>query len=199
MKRKIIFTIYIIFLIALFVFSYPICQAYIRNYNAGNSLYEDGEYEEAIEKYKKALNSFVPKKQDCKIRINYALAICETISVNEKDEISIQNAIEEYESAVEILEVKDCDFHNDDAKQLKSDILDEIDRLKNLLKKNNSKDEEEDPEEKEEEPKEEKKENSKTIEQKIQQVKEEATKAQRDTEAQFKNYEYDYDRVEKNW
>ena len=74
-------------------------QRYVANYNYGNILYQNGEYEEAIEEYKKALKGNPPKSKECNIRINYALAICKTVQVDENDQNSIQNAIKEYENA----------------------------------------------------------------------------------------------------
>ena len=77
-------------------------QKYIANYNYGNVLYNKGEYEEAIKEYEEALNSIIPENKECKIRINYALAICKTIQVDEKDSNSIKNAIETNEKAIDI-------------------------------------------------------------------------------------------------
>ena len=91
---------------ALTFFNFP--ERYIANYNYGNILYQNGEYEKAIEEYKKSLKGFIPKNKECNIRINYALAICKTVSVNEKDQSSINNAIQKYESAIEILTQKGC-------------------------------------------------------------------------------------------
>ena len=114
-------------------------QSYIAHYNYGNVLYNNGEYESAIDEYKKALKGIVPTLKECSIRINYTLAICKTVQVDEKDEASIRNAIEKYESAINILTEDGCANKNDSnghskvAEQLKRDIQKEIDRLKKLL------------------------------------------------------------------
>lgn len=172
-------------------------QPYIANYNYGNVLYKNGEYEQAIEKYKKALKGIVPKDKECNIRINYALAICKTVSVNEKDQNSINKAIEKYESAIQILTEKGCadkddnNGHNKKAEQLKEDIQKEIDRLKNLQEHDSNGNKDNDEENKTEE-------NVDTIEEKIQKVKEDATKDQRQTENDYKNFgNFDYNRTKK--
>lgn len=176
-------------------------ESYIANYNYANILYQKGQYEQAIEEYEKSLKGIVPKNKECNIRINYSLAICKTVSVNEKDQSSISNAIEKYESSIEILTKKDCagkdnnNGHNQKAEKLKEDIQIEIDRLKKLQNSNNDKNDNN----------EEKKQNNKqedidTIEVEIQDIKESATRKQREIEGQYKNYgNFDYNRVEKNW
>lgn len=184
---------------ALTYFNFP--QSYVANYNYGNFLYQNGEYESAIEEYKKALNGGAPEEKKCNIRINYALAICQTIELNEEDQVSIQNTINVYESAIDVLTEEGCanrndnNGHNQKAQQLKNDIQDEIDRLKKLL--NNTEDDSENNTDKNDE---EKNNETENIETKIQNIKEEATKEQRKTESQYKNYNYyDYNPGSKNW
>ena len=114
-------------------------QKYIAYYNYGNILYKNGKYEKAIDEYKKALQKNIPQNKECKIRINYALAICKTVNVDESEKESIENAIKTYESAIDILvengcASKDNKGHSEIAENLKKDIETEIDRLKNLLK-----------------------------------------------------------------
>lgn len=175
-------------------------QRYVANYNYGNILYQKGEYESAIEEYKKALKGIVPKYKECNIRINYALAICQTVNVNEKDQDSIKSAIKEYETAIEVLTEDGCanktnnKGHSQKAEQLKKDIQKEIDRLKKLEKIENDSNEE-----KEENKKDKTKEDVETIESKIQNIKEEATKDQRETESKFTNYNKDINTRTKNW
>lgn len=169
-------------------------KSYISNYNYGNILYKNGEYEEAIEEYKKALNTVLSKNKECKIRINYALAICQTVQVDEKDQESISKAINTYESAIDVLEENDCDSHDKKARKLKEDIQAEIDRLKNL-QENSEEDSGDDEKEEQETPS--KKEQ--TIEEKIQNIKEEATKEQRETETRYKSYNKQYKDRGKNW
>ncbi len=175
-------------------------QSYVAYYNYGNVFYQTGEYEKAIEEYKKALNGIVPKYKICDIRINYALAICQTVEIDESKENSIQDAIKTYESAIEILTQEGCankinnNGHSQKAEQLKKDIQKEIERLKKIQPN------EENSTEKEEESKEDKKkETYQTIEAKIQNIKEEATKDQREMESKFNNFNKDVNFKNKNW
>ena len=176
-------------------------ESYIANYNYGNILYQNGEYEKAIEEYEKSLKRFVPKNKECNIRINYALAICKTVTVDEKDQSSIKNAIEKYESAIEVLTENGCANKNDSnghsqkAEQLKKDIQKEIDRLKKL-QNSNSKENKKDEEKKDNNSKE----DTEKIEEKIQDIKENATQEQRELENKYKNYNnFNYNKVERNW
>ena len=233
MKRKIIIAIYIIIILIALKLIYNIAidsiliskynsgeynetyvkalsfvnfpQGYIANYNYGNVLYKNGEYEGAIEKYKQALNGIIPKYEECKIRINYALSICKTVQVDEKDKDSINDAIEIYESAIEILTEKGCanieddNGHSKEAEQLKKDIQKEIDRLKKLTNSKDEKDKEKDKDNKNEKEKNKDKE-TETIETKIQEIKTNAMQEQREKESQYKNYgNYSYDKIDRNW
>lgn len=177
-------------------------EPYIAHYNMGNILYKKGEYEKAIEEYKNSLKCLPTKSKECQIRINYALAICKTVHVDESDSESIKNAIKTYESAIDVLTEKGCANKNDNnghsknAEQLKKDIQDEIDRLKKLS--NQSEDNTKNNEEQQNNDN--NKQQAETIEEKIQNIKQQATKDQREIENKFKNYSnYDYNKVEKNW
>lgn len=167
-------------------------KSYISNYNYGNILYQNGEYENAIEEYKKALKTVISQEKECKIRINCALAMCKNLQVDETDQESISNAIIVYQDAISILTEKDCVNHNQDAKNLKTDIEKEIERLKKLQKNTYYKDDE----------KEDKKEqkNEENIKDKIQNIKEEAIKEDKEVESVYKNFNNrDYSNKGKNW
>ena len=175
-------------------------QQYVANYNYGNVLYKNGEYEEAIKKYEETLNGIIPEDKECNIRINYALAICKTVQVDESDSQSKKNSIQTYEKAIEVLTEKGCankdndTGHSEKAEQLKKDIQKEIDRLKRL--ENSSSDSEEEKEEQKEVNEKE----TETIERKIQDIKENAIQDQREVENKYKNYgNFNYTMVEKNW
>ena len=174
-------------------------QNYVANYNYGNILYQNGEYEKAIAEYQKALKGIIPKDKECKIRINYALATCKTVQVNESDQDSINTAIEKYETSIDILTEKGCanknndNGHNPEAVRLKKDIQKEIDRLKKLQLKNestNQKNEEKDDKTEKE---------SEKIETEIQEIKENATKEEREKEEMYYNYNKKSNRTKKNW
>ncbi len=183
--------------------NFDFSQKYVANYNYGNILYNNGEYEKAIEQYDNALDGFIPKDKECNIRINYALSICKTVQVDEDDANSIEEAIEKYESAIDILTEKGCanrndsNGHNEKAQQLKEDIQKEIDRLKKLQQNEQENDEEQDEDEEEKE----KDQNEENIQNAIQDIKQSATQRQREIETYFKNYgsNYNYGRIQKNW
>ena len=174
-------------------------QQYIANYNYANILYKNGKYEDSIEEYKKTLKWRIPENRECSVRINYALAVCKTVQVDESNIQSVKKAIETYESAIDVLTEKGCANKNDDnghnvkAEQLKKDIQKEIDRLKKLI---NSNGEEHNEEEKNKNDNPE----SEEIENKIQDIKGNALQNQRDLENKYKNYgNYDYNKTERNW
>lgn len=168
-------------------------KSYISNYNYGNILYKKGEYEQAIIEYKKALKTVTSFEKECKIRINYALAMCQNVQVDTSNKGSISKAIETYENAIEKLTEKECSNHNRDAKKLKEDIESEIERLKKLQKDIGNKSEQKNTKENIQE----KEENN--IEEKIQAIKEEAIKGQREIENTYKNLNKDYNDRGKNW
>ena len=226
MKKKILFTVYIIIIcislkilynitlnsffinryndgeyigkIAENLTHFNIVQKYIAHYNYGNSFYQNGEYENAIEEYKRALKGIVPRNKECSIRINYALSICKLVHADVNDKDSIKKAIETYESAIDVLTEDGCAHKNDNnghsqkAEQLKQDILEEIEKLKNLQaeEQNNTEDNKD--------KKEESKDKTKEIEEKIKQIEEEALKEQKEVEKRY-NIRFDFNKVERNW
>ncbi len=164
---------------------FNIDEPYIARYNMGNIHYQDGDYLSAIHEYEKALKGKVPNRKECRIRINYALAICNLVEVDESDEESVNKAIELYELAIDVLikdrcATKDGHGHDKDAQQLEIDIQREIDRLKSK----ESEPEEEEGGEDEDEPSnpDEPDEDIDEIEKKMQEVKEEAISKQREYE-----------------
>ena len=201
MKRNILIVIYVISIIItlLLVCNFVISRNYIENYNVGNKLYKEKKYDEAIDKYKKALESInIPQKRECSIRINYALAICKTVQIDMSDSESVSNAIRKYESAIDVLTEKGCankdddNGHSEKAEQLKKDIQEAINKLKSTEKVEGDSEEEDDNVQK---PKE-----GGTVEQKIQLIKENATKSQRENENKYESYSKMLDNpVDKKW
>ena len=169
-------------------------KSYVSNYNFGNILYQNGEYEKAISEYKKALKTVISSEKEFKIRINCALAICKTVQVDESNQESINNAINTYQEAIDVLVEKNCYKHNEDARNLKEDIEIEIERLKKLQKNTDNKNNENEEENKIDENK-----NEENVEEKIKDIKEEATKEQSKTENIYKNFNKEYNGREKNW
>ena len=252
-KRIIIIIIYSFFIILFFIFLYKIIlnaslirrynngeydeasgrkllnnnfyQSYVAHYNYGNILYQNGKYQEAIEEYKKSLDCHIPEQRDCVVRINYALALCNTVGeVDMKDKESVLNAINIYMDALNVLTENDCAHmydnlgHNEDAIQLKKDILS---RIEQLMLSSNAEPENKDDEENKDENKgddENKKEDNKNgndsndmdkklkeVEQKINDIKQEAMQEQIEKDKYYKDlYEglsglRKFSKVEKNW
>lgn len=183
-------------------------QTYVADYNYGNVLYNNGYYERAIEQYQKALDGFVPRYKECNIRINYALAICKTVKIDEDDPDSVEKAIQKYQTAIDVLTEEECahkndsNGHNKKAQKLKEDIEKEIEKLKNSQQNeqqnNNNDDNENDDQDNQEGTKNPEEEQ---ISNKIQDIKQSATQRQREIETYFKNYgsNYDYSKIQKNW
>ncbi len=177
----------------------------VANYNYGNVLYQKGDYEGAIEQYKNALNTIVPSREECDIRVNYALAICKTVKLekeDETDEAKVQEAIKKYESAIDVLVAVECAHRNDnnghdkDAQQLKNDIQKEIDRLKNQDGEEGQEGEEGGEEEN---PPEENRTDENDIANQIEQLLEEGMNVQTEHNSQYHIKNFIVNRVEINW
>ena len=186
-------------------------NGYIANYNYGNVLYQNGKYEEAIEQYKKALEQSIPEERECSVRINYALAICKTVQVDESNRDSILAAIEKYESAIDVLTEKGCAHKEDDkghsktAEQLKKDIQEEIDRLKRLLdnqdnSSNNDDNNNNDNNQNQDQNNGSGQQEQDPIEEKMREIKENAAQDQRETEQRYDNMNnFSFNKPDRNW
>ena len=111
-------------------------EPYIAHYNLGNIEYKNKNYEKAIEEYQKAIKCHMPENQECLARVNIALAMVIPIDEDEINSQNIDETIKKLEDARDILTEKGCahehdsNGHNPDAQQLKEDIDDFIERLK---------------------------------------------------------------------
>ena len=111
-------------------------EPYIAHYNQGNIEYQNKNYEKAIEEYQKAIKCHMPKDKECLARINIALAMVIPIDEDEINSQNIDETIKKLEEARDVLTEKgyahehDSNGHNPDAQQLKEDIDDFIERLK---------------------------------------------------------------------
>ncbi|WP_158588629.1 tetratricopeptide repeat protein [Butyrivibrio sp. X503] len=113
-------------------------ESFIPYYNLGNVCYERQEYESAVGYYQKALSLYPDAKRECSIRINLALAYCNTIDFYDLDsQEKIDSAIFKLNMARDVLlengwAVDEGDDYRDkDAQQLKEDIDKMIEKLKN--------------------------------------------------------------------
>lgn len=113
-----------------------IFEAYKAYYNNGNIHYQKGEYEEAIEDYKQALECNPPHDGvECDIRVNLALAIIGTLPEDYSAPANIEQSITTLEEARDYLLEEDCamneeDGHDEDAQKLKEEIDKLIEQLK---------------------------------------------------------------------
>ena len=167
---------------------------YVSNYNYANILYKNEKYEKAIAEYEKALKNVTATEKECMVRINYALAICKNVKLNEGNQESINKAINEYQNAVKILTERNCDRHNSDALRLKQEIENEINRLKRLQDSSSQENNEKEQDENEQQSK-----NQETIETEMKKIKEEAIKEQKEKQEIFKDFNKSYKSTEKNW
>ncbi|MBO4458422.1 MAG: tetratricopeptide repeat protein [Butyrivibrio sp.] len=113
-------------------------ESYVPYYNLGNMCYKNLNYPEAVGYYNEALKMHPPAAKECSIRINLALALCNTIDFTD---LSSQDKIDMalfvlYQARDTLLEngwaVDEGDNYRDkDAQQLKEDIDKMIEKLKN--------------------------------------------------------------------
>lgn len=103
-----------------------ISQPYVVYYNIANAKYQTGDYDGAIEEYKKALKLFPNRAKECDIRINLVLAMLKKIDIKNGKKENIISVL--YES-LDILCEKGCankndnNGHNKNAETLKEEIL----------------------------------------------------------------------------
>jgi len=154
MNKKTLIIIYVIlFLILIFlIFRIP----YVYLYNKGNELYEDEDYELAVQSYEKALNVYPPKKKECSIRINLALSMIYQIDFDRINEEDKDNVIKTLEDAKDVLCEKGCatednDGHSKKAQKLKNEIDDLIEELQSDEENNQDDDQDDDDEDEDEE------------------------------------------------
>ena len=116
-------------------FNFP--QSFVPYYNLGNAAYKKGDYNSAIGYYTEALENYPTEDKDCKIRINLALSMINTIDFYSLDtQDKIDAALFILYKARDVLLEKGCatdegDGHNEDAQQLKEDIDRMIEMLRN--------------------------------------------------------------------
>lgn len=131
-------------------------ERYVVPYNLGNVKCIWGDYEKAVDYYRKALRSNPPEiDQECKIRVNLAFAMCHTIdfdNLDYSDEDAVNKAIATLTSARAVLTDHECasmpvgseDGHFHDADLLKHDIDEMLQKLQNQDKSGDGQDENQD-------------------------------------------------------
>ena len=126
-------------------FNFP--EGYLPYYNLGNAAYRQGDYNSAVAYYTEALKEYPPEKKECDIRVNLALALCNTINFYNLDtQEKIDTALFVLYKARDVLLEKGCATdegepgHDPEAQQLKEDIDKMIEKLKNPDQNNDSND-----------------------------------------------------------
>ena len=102
-------------------------QSYVAHYNAGNIYYQNGNYKEAIEEYKLAMDKESKNNHQCDIRVNMALAMLGTLPEDYASEENIKNTIEVLTQAKEVLTADGCAKekeagHDKEATRLREEI-----------------------------------------------------------------------------
>lgn len=122
-------------------------QSYIPYYNLGNGSYQQGDYDEAIYYYQKALSGFSSHPNECNIRINLALSLIQKIDFDNLDtETKVKEAVDilltarNYLTEEECAHAEDDNGHNEEAEKLKK-YIDEL--LKQLVTSSNTEQNEE--------------------------------------------------------
>lgn len=102
-------------------------QPYIAHYNAGNIYYQNGDYEDAIDEYKLAMDKEPKRNHKCDIRINLALAMLKTLPEDYSSEENRESTIELLTKAREVLIEDECAKdkeagHSEEATKLREEI-----------------------------------------------------------------------------
>lgn len=170
-----------------YLFFINVFEPCVARYNYGNILYQNKDYDKAIEEYNKALQLFPSKKQECSIRINLALAMLNKIDFEneEKEEI-----FEKLNEAKNILcetgcaNLNDDNGHSKEAEILKKDI----ENMQNELQNEST-----DKKDEKDESKENQNTQEKNVEEKLKQIQKEGIEERQDaleSVNRLENYEY---------
>ena len=118
-------------------------ESYVPYYNLGDAYYKEECYSEAASFFTEALKMYPPEEKECSIRINLALALCNTIDFTDlSSQDKIDTAIYVLYKARDVLlengwAVEEGDnFKDADAQQLKEDIDKMLEKLENPEKSN---------------------------------------------------------------
>ncbi len=100
-------------LMLLFFVRYRTYREVVADYNLGVKMLKSGSYETAENLFQAALWDKHTKRQECKIRINYALSIVKPITPESVTEENFDESIQRLEEAISVLTENDCAHEND--------------------------------------------------------------------------------------
>lgn len=196
MKRKLIAAISILCLLLCFGWIYNRFFAYAVHYNLGNMYYRNYSFVSAREQYEKALDENIPEGKECRIRINLALIMAESLGGDYAQPDQVNDSIAVLEGARDQLLADNCATeegtgHSEVAEQLKE----EIEKILEELYKQQEGGEGEDPKDgsSQEEETEEMEAKEQSIREELAQMQEKAYQ-DRESDKQFMK-EYDYETI----
>ena len=138
--RRVLYVICLVLFVVLFV-RYKIYKQAKIYYNKGVNFYKDEDYYFAEKYFSYSLLYKIPKRLECKSRINYALSITTPITKESVTPENFDESIERLTEARDILVQHDCahmydsDGHNKKAQTLKEEIDEYIEYLKSEKEK----------------------------------------------------------------
>lgn len=103
-------------------------EPYVNSYNRGNIYYALGQYDLAENEYEQAMRSELEDRQDCRLRVNYALSMVEQIDPNNITEENLDDVLAILDAARDVLCENGCASRDDnsghypDAQTLKNEI-----------------------------------------------------------------------------
>jgi len=127
MKRRVIATVSVVCLLLCLGWIYNRFFAYAVHYNLGNMYYRNYSFVSATEQYEKALDKNVPEGKECRIRVNLALIMAESLGGDYAEPDQVADSIQILEGAKDVLLADNCATeedtgHSEAAEQLKEEI-----------------------------------------------------------------------------
>ena len=172
-------------------------QPYIVHYNNGNIKYQNGNYEDAIAEYQKALKLHPSQKKECSIRINLALAMIAALGEDYNEPDNVENSIAVLKEARAVLLAEDCATedgtgHSETAEQLKDEIDAMIRALENPEEAESEPENGDEDEQKEKEQKEAEENFEQDVKKTLQERQSESNQERKESLDYYDSFERDY-------
>lgn len=174
-------------------------EPYIAYYNQGNISYKEDSFVDAIASYEKALELNPPKKKECSIRINLALAMLGTMPEDYSASENVDTSLQILKEAREVLLEKECatengDGHSKTAEQLKEEIEALIKQLEQQSAMSEETEENEENEETEEEKKQKEEEDAfeEDVKKKLQENQSKANQERKESLDYYEDFDKEY-------